>query len=60
MIGEEHVVHFVMRPLMVGRGVPAVQWLGLGTLTASAWGQSLVWELRSHIKPLHTTAKKKE
>ena len=25
-----------------------------------AWGQSLVWELRSHIKPLHTTAKNKK
>ena len=30
-----------------------VQWLGLGTFTAVAWVQPLVWELRSHINPLH-------
>ena len=34
-----------------------VQWLGLGAFTAVAWVQSLVWELRSHIKLLRTTAK---
>ena len=36
------------------------QWLGLSAFTAAAWVQSLVWELRSHIKPLHATAKKKK
>jgi len=32
--------------------------LGLD-FTTVAWVQSLVWELRSHIKPLHVTAKRK-
>lgn len=27
--------------------------------TAADWVQSLVWQLRSHIKPLHNEAKKK-
>ena len=30
-----------------------VWWLRLGTFTAVAWVQSLVWELRSHIKLFH-------
>lgn len=34
--------------------------LGLSAFIAAAWIQSLVWELRSHIKPLHVAAKKKE
>ena len=29
-----------------------VQWLGLSTFTLEAQVQSLVWELKSHIKPL--------
>ena len=35
-----------------------VQRLGLGTFTAVTQVQSLVWELRSHIKLLHAVAKK--
>ena len=35
-----------------------VQWLGLSAFTAMAWVQSLVWELRSHVKLLHAVAKK--
>ena len=35
-----------------------VLWLGFGALTAVAWVQSLLWELRCHIKPLHASAKK--
>ena len=38
----------------------AAEWLGFGVFTAAAWVQSPVWELRSHIKPLHTAAKKKK
>ena len=34
-----------------------VQWLGLNVFTAVTWVQPLVWELRSHIKLLHATAK---
>ena len=37
----------------------APQWLGLGAFTAAAWVQSLVWELRSHIKLLQGPMKKK-
>ena len=36
------------------------QWLGLGAFPATAQIQSLVWELRSHIKPLHVMAKYKQ
>ena len=36
-----------------------VWWLGLSAFTIVALVQSLVWELRSHIKPLQATAKKK-
>lgn len=35
-----------------------VWWLGLGAFTAVALVQSLVWDLRSHIKLLQTVAKK--
>ena len=34
--------------------------LGLHTFTTVALVQSLVWELRSHIKLLHTLAEKKK
>ena len=38
-------------------GVPL--WIsGLGVFTTMAWVQSLVWELRSHIKALHAMDKK--
>ena len=37
-----------------------VLWLGLHAFTTVAWVRSLVWELRSHNKPLHTTTKKKK
>ena len=37
-----------------------VQWLGFCTFNAVTWVQSPVWELRSHIKPRHTVAKKKK
>ena len=30
--------------------------LGFGTSTTAAWVQSLIWELRSHIKPLNAIA----
>ena len=30
--------------------------LGFGDFTTVARVQSLVWELRSHVKPLHITA----
>lgn len=36
-----------------------VQWLRPDTFNAAAWVQSLVWELRSHIKLLHAMTKKK-
>ena len=29
-------------------------WLGFSTFTTAAWVQSLAWEPRSHIEPLHT------
>ena len=35
-----------------------VYWLELGAFTSVAWVQSLVWELRAHIKLLHTVAKR--
>lgn len=31
-----------------------VEWLGFGAFTPVAQVRSLVWETRSHIKPLHT------
>ena len=34
--------------------------LGLGAFTSVAWVQSLVWKLKSHIKPMHTKPKKKK
>ena len=34
-----------------------VWWLGSGAFIAEAQVQSLVWELRSPIKPLHNTTK---
>ena len=34
----------------------AVEWLGFSTFTAVAWVQSLVQELRSHIKPRYAVA----
>ena len=34
--------------------------LGLRTFTTVAWIQSLVWELRPHIKLLHMAAKKRD
>ena len=34
--------------------------LELGTVTTEAQVQSLVWELRSHIKPVHASAKKEK
>ena len=34
--------------------------LGLGASTTVSWVQSLVWELRSHIRPPYTAAKKKK
>ena len=37
-----------------------VQWLGPSTFTAAAWVHSLVWEPRSHIKPLHAAAQNKK
>ena len=37
-----------------------VLWLGFGTLTTVAVKRSLVWELRSHIKPLHAAALKEK
>ena len=37
-----------------------ILWLGLYAFIAVVWLQSLVWELGSHIKPLHTLAKKKK
>lgn len=37
-----------------------VYWLELSTLTSVACVQSLGWELRSHIKLLHTAARKKK
>ena len=37
-----------------------IQCLGLGTFTAVAGVQSLVWELRPNNKPLHTMDKKKK
>lgn len=40
-------------------GSLVVSWLGFGAFTAVAQVQSLVWELRSHIKPLHAMAEKK-
>ena len=39
-------------------GSLVVQRLGLGAFTAVTQVQSLVWELRSHIKLLHAVAKK--
>ena len=33
------------------------QWLGFSAFIAVAHVQSQVWDLRSHIKPLHATAK---
>ena len=36
-----------------------VQRLGFSAFTAMAWFQSLVWELRSHIKLLHAVIKRK-
>ena len=33
-------------------------WLGLGAFTTAAQVQSLIWELRPHIKPWHAKAKK--
>ena len=35
-----------------------VLWSGFGAFTAAAQVQSLVWELRSHLKLLHAVAKK--
>ena len=35
-------------------------WLGLGAFATAVWVQSLVWVLRSHIKPLHAAAKIKQ
>ena len=32
---------------------------GLSAFTPVAWVQSLIWELRSHIKPLHASQNKK-
>ena len=34
-----------------------VWWLGFSAFTAVAWVQSLIWELRSHIKLLHAGQK---
>ena len=39
---------------------PGVQSLGLSTFTTVAQVWSLVWELRSHIKPLYVAAHKKK
>ena len=36
-----------------------VQWLGFSAFTTVSWVQSLIWELRFHVKLPHTTAKKK-
>ena len=36
-----------------------VQCLGFGAFSVAAQVQSLVWELRFYIKPLHTMAKNK-
>lgn len=36
-------------------GIP---WWSSGALIAAVRVQALVWEQRSHIKPLHTTAQK--
>ena len=44
--------------MIIGNSL-AVQWLGLCTLTAVAWAQSLVWELRSR-KLCSATKKKKK
>ena len=44
---------------MIGSSL-VVLWLGLGTFTTAAQVRSLVWKLRSHIKGLHTAAKKKK
>ena len=42
-------------------GSPLVVYvLRFSIFTTMAWVRSLVWELRSHIRPLHTMAKKKE
>ena len=37
-----------------------VQWLGFGAFSTVVQVQLLIWELRSHIKPLHAMAKKKK
>lgn len=37
-----------------------VWWLALDVFTAVAWDQSLVWELRCHIKPLRAIAKRRD
>lgn len=34
-----------------------VEWLGFGAFTAAAAVQSLLWEVRSYIWPLHASAK---
>ena len=36
------------------------QWLGVHTFTSTAQVQSLVWQLRSHIKLFHIVTKKKK
>ena len=35
-------------------------WIGFGAFTTVAWVRSLAWELRSHIKLLHTVTKKEK
>ena len=36
------------------------QWIGFSAFTAVARVQFLVWDLRSHIKPLNAVAEKKK
>lgn len=50
----------MMMKIVTTRCSLVVWWLGLSTFTqAVARVQSLVWNLRSHIKPLHAWTKKK-
>ena len=44
----------ILKNIMTGSSLVGY-WLRLGTFTAVAWVQSLVWELRSHIKSLQPT-----
>ena len=52
----EKYLGYLFQAILISRSESSlvVQWLGFGAFTTVAQVQSLVWELRSHIKPLHT------